>query len=63
MINTVHTTTVMEPSKRAAGFYPRCCQYNRCLNPRVVHPARQTQRRSRDNAGGLQRTFNDNAVD
>lgn len=33
MINTVHTTTVMEPSKRAAGFYCRNCQYGRCNRP------------------------------
>lgn len=33
MINIIHTTTVMEPSKRAAGFYPRRCEYNRCSLP------------------------------
>lgn len=33
LINAVTSTEVMDPKKRAAGFYPRRCQYSRCNLP------------------------------
>lgn len=33
LINTVHSTEVMDPKKRAAGFYARRCQYGTCSLP------------------------------
>jgi len=33
LLNTVTSTTLMDQSKRAAGFYPRKCEYGKCNIP------------------------------
>lgn len=33
LINTVYSTEVMDPKKRAAGFYSRRCQCGKCQLP------------------------------
>lgn len=43
LINAVTSTKVMDLKKRAAGFYPRRCQYSRCTLPAwYIQRARRT---------------------